>query len=201
MSEPTVAETTSRDRVLSAAHQLMLDHGYVDFSMRELAEVSGLAKATIYHHFPDKQTICNAVVDIEFADLRDRIKRAAASAQDPVERLRAVINEMLGPELERRLVIVFAAQEMTGLGMQFQKHIKRYRLEIVAPVADIIRDGIEQGAFRPLNVDMTVISLLGTMHSYITHRLVSGPNEQLSGIVDHTIDLFLNGLLPRSGSA
>jgi len=180
---------------------LMLDHGYVDFSMRELAEVSGLAKATIYHHFPDKQTICNAVVDIEFANLRDRIKSAATSAQDPVDRLRAVIDEMLGPELERRLLVVLAAQETSGLGVQFQTHIRRYRLDIVAPVADIIRDGIEKGVFRPLDVDMTVISLLGTMHSYVTHRVMSGPTAQFSGIAEHTVDLFLNGMLPRVESA
>ena len=117
----------------------MIDHGFVDFSMRELAELSGLAKATIYHHFPDKQTICHSVVEIEFADLRDRIIAAAESAESPLERLRAVVDELLGPQLERRLVVLLAAHEAVGLGVHFHSIIRRYRDEMVAPIVDIIR--------------------------------------------------------------
>ncbi len=194
MSGVTNVEPTSRDRVLSAAQQLIIDHGFVDFSMRELAEVSGLAKATIYHHFPDKQTICHSVVEIEFADLRDRIITAAQSAESPVERLRAVVDELLGPQLERRLVVLLAAHEAVGLGMHFHSIIKRYRNEMVAPIVDIIQDGIDRGDFRPVNVDMTVISLMGMMQSYITHRILISPDQQLDNIVEHTLDLLLNGI-------
>jgi AcrR family transcriptional regulator len=194
MSSRSIIEPTSRDRVLSAAQQLMIDHGFADFSMRELAEVSGLAKATIYHHFPDKQTICHSVIESQFVDLRDRIIDAAQSADSPVERLRAVVDELLGPQLERRLVVLLAAQETVGLGMHFHDIIKRYRSEIVAPIADIVQDGIDKGVFRQINVDLAVISLMGMMQSYITHRLIISPDQQLDNIVEHTIDLLLYGI-------
>lgn len=194
MSSTTALETSSRDRVLLAAQQLIIDHGRVDFSMRELAEVSGLAKATIYHHFPDKQTICRSVVEIELASLRDRIARAAQSATDPKERLGAVIHELFGPQLERRLVILIGVREVSGLPVQFQDVLIKYRNDLVAPIAEIISDGIEQGMFRSVNVEMTVISLMGMMQSYVTHRILFDPEGFAESIADHTVDLLLNGL-------
>lgn len=198
MTTTTAVELSSRDRVLSAAQQLIIDHGYVDFSMRELAEVSGLAKATIYHHFADKQTICYSVIEMEFAELRDRIAAAAQSTTDPVVRLRAVIDELLGPPLERRLVVLQAVQGASGLGEHFRDIIKRYRTEMVAPIADIIQDGIRSGAFRSVNVEMTVISLLGIMQSYITHRSLVAPDEQFQDIAGHTTELLLHGISKRA---
>ena len=78
--------------------------------------------------------------------------------------------------------------------MHFHDITKRYRGEMVAPIADIIQDGIDQGDFRPINVEMTVINLMGMMQSYITHRILISPEQQLDNIVEHTIDLLLNGI-------
>ena len=194
MSVSASVEPTSRDRVLLAAQQLIVDHGYVDFSMRELAEVSGLAKATIYHHFPDKHTICHSVVETEIAALRDRIVAAAQSSDDPEDRLRRVIDELFGPQLERRLVVLLAVREISGPGMHFHDILIKYRRDLVAPIAGVIEDGIRQGVFRPINVEMTVISLMGMMQSYITHRILIDPNAFTAIVSEHTVDLLLNGI-------
>lgn len=200
MRASSIVEPTSRDRVLDAAQQLIVDHGHVDFSMRELAELSGLAKATIYHHFPDKNAICLSVVEHEFLVLRDRINAAAESAADPVERLRRVIDAFFGLQLERRLMIVLTLRDVSGLGMQFKDAIAKYRHEIVSPIADIMEDGMQQGIFQPVNVEMTVISLLGMMQSYVTHRALIDPDGFADSATEHTLNLLLNGIGTGTGA-
>ena len=194
MNASMAVELTSRDRVLVAAQQLIVDHGYVDFSMRELAELSGLAKATIYHHFTDKNAICISVIEREILVLRDRISAAARSSADPVDRLRQVIDAFFSLQLERRLVIVLALRDMSGLGMQFRDLIVKYRSELVGPIAAIVEDGIQDGTFRAVDVDMTVISLIGMMQSYVTHRILIDPDGYADSASGHTLDLLLNGI-------
>ena len=133
MSSTETIEISSHDKILQAAQQLIIEHGYVDFSMRELAEACGLAKATIYHHFPDKQTICKSVIEIEFLELRDRVAAAAQSSDAPLEQIRAVIEELFGPEIERRIVLLLTIQEIPGLGKDLHDIVSKYRLDFVQP--------------------------------------------------------------------
>ena len=126
MSSNTGVEQSSRERVLQAAQQLIIDHGYVDFSMRELAEMSGLAKATLYHHFPDKQAICRSVIEIELAALSERLNAASKSSDDPIERITAVIHELFGPEIERRIAMLVTTRDLPGMGLDIKNIVATY---------------------------------------------------------------------------
>ncbi len=194
MSSTTTNEISSHDKVLQAAQQLIIEHGYVDFSMRELAEASGLAKATIYHHFPDKQTICKSVIEIELVGLRDRLVVAAQSSDVPSEQIRAVIEELFGPEIERRIVLLLTVREIPALGKDLHEIISKYHLDLVEPIAKIIQNGIDSGDFRPVDIDLTVLSLMGMMQSFVTQRIMISSVQQYDNLVQHTTDLLLTGI-------
>src|SRR5690554_2340907 len=96
-NESTYASSTnkqplqSRDVVLAAAHELIRQHGFSGLSMRELARESGLAKATLYHHFQDKGDVIRSVVLRDVELLQGRLAEAAAGPGDFSQRLREVI--------------------------------------------------------------------------------------------------------------
>jgi AcrR family transcriptional regulator len=52
----------SRQRILDAALSLMSEHGVAGTSMRMLAGECGLNVATLYHHFPSKADLLEAVL-------------------------------------------------------------------------------------------------------------------------------------------
>lgn len=52
----------SRARILDAALSLMSEHGVAGTSMRMLAGECGLNVATLYHHFPSKASLLEAVL-------------------------------------------------------------------------------------------------------------------------------------------
>jgi AcrR family transcriptional regulator len=47
----------SRERVLAAAFELLGEHGVVGFSVDEVARRSGVAKTTIYRHWPSREVL------------------------------------------------------------------------------------------------------------------------------------------------
>ena len=63
-------ELSGRERILIQARALFITRGFLDVSMREIAEAAGLRKATIYHHFRDKEELFIAVTLQGMAELR-----------------------------------------------------------------------------------------------------------------------------------
>jgi len=58
----TDAATDSRQRILDAALTLMSGHGVAGTSMRQLAGACDLNVATLYHYFPSKSDLLQAVI-------------------------------------------------------------------------------------------------------------------------------------------
>lgn len=53
----------SRGQILAAALKLFSTFGYHGTSIRDIARVAGASTGNVYHHFPDKETIFNALIE------------------------------------------------------------------------------------------------------------------------------------------
>ncbi|HJV61582.1 MAG TPA: TetR/AcrR family transcriptional regulator [Albitalea sp.] len=56
-------QALSRDLIVEAALALVADEGLVAFSMRKLGQRLGCEAMSLYHHFPSKQHLLDALVD------------------------------------------------------------------------------------------------------------------------------------------
>lgn len=72
-AEPAAPEAQSdgRARILSAARQLFTQFGFRAVSMQQIADTASVNKATLYHHFADKEALFVEVLRHEF-DLAHR---------------------------------------------------------------------------------------------------------------------------------
>ena len=59
---PRVRSARAHEQVLSAAQELFSERGIDGASMDAIAEASGVSKATIYKHWPDKDALCLEVL-------------------------------------------------------------------------------------------------------------------------------------------
>jgi AcrR family transcriptional regulator len=65
--------STARDKMIAAATEVILERGIIGFTIDEVAKRSGVAKTTIYRHFPDtNDLILNAVhATVDYAEAPD----------------------------------------------------------------------------------------------------------------------------------
>jgi TetR/AcrR family transcriptional repressor of nem operon len=63
------------ERIMNAAHTLLVDRGYSAFSYADIAEIVNIRKASIHHHFPSKAGLVAAVLRRH----RDRIADGMAA--------------------------------------------------------------------------------------------------------------------------
>lgn len=74
-------------KILDAARELLLAGGVDGLSMRKLAAKIGYTATGIYHHFPDKQSVLQELMDADFKAFRTSLGRIG-KVDDPIERIR-----------------------------------------------------------------------------------------------------------------
>jgi AcrR family transcriptional regulator len=75
---PTQARSRERlRRVLDAADELLGDEGADAFTTSRIAEAAGVAVGTVYHYFPDKETIVEALAVRYWSDFEDLVAAVA----------------------------------------------------------------------------------------------------------------------------
>jgi AcrR family transcriptional regulator len=101
----------TRTRLLDAALQTFLDHGYDATTLGEITKRADLGTGTLYLHFADKRSMYEAVVRRQLLLLRtqwkDRRPRRAAAAGDEIALMvRMVLESLLGEPRLARLILL-----------------------------------------------------------------------------------------------
>lgn len=84
-----------RDRILDAAHGLVLAQGFSATTVDAVLDAAGASKGAFFHHFPSKRSLAQALVERYAASDRDVLEQFMAGAEavsdDPGEQLIAFV--------------------------------------------------------------------------------------------------------------
>lgn len=99
-----VGGAATRERIVVTAHGLIRNVGIRRLSMSDVASAAGLSRAALYKHFPDKQSLVDAVLVRNGHLIREELDRALASAATLADQ--CVLSARLGlaPPGELRLL-------------------------------------------------------------------------------------------------
>lgn len=80
---PTRRSGDTRSRAQRAALELFTRQGYDATSLRQIADVLGINKASLYHHFPSKEAILQSLVDDRGAEAEALLAWLRAQPRSP----------------------------------------------------------------------------------------------------------------------
>jgi AcrR family transcriptional regulator len=80
---------STREHLLAAARELFARDGYEATSIEAVLQRSGVSRGSLYHHFPDKKALFEAVLIRVHAEAVQHTIRAAKGSVDGVEALKA----------------------------------------------------------------------------------------------------------------
>lgn len=186
----------NRQKVLEAARQLFNSRGVDAVTMSDIAKEAGVGKGTLYRRYPDKGTLCMALVDQTTQDFQDSVLdylRADGSKASPIEQI-GWFFEALVDYLEANSSYLKPSRE-TGLAFhktpfydlpvyQWQRSLMLLFLRdaiaqnIVAPDLDL--EYLADAILAPLQVDLYLYQrqVLG----YTSARIVAGMRQLLQGL-------------------
>lgn len=79
----------TKEKILDAARELFIRHGYEGVSMRKVADQIEYSPTAIYVHFADKEELFRELCHLDFSRLAGTFQ-SAARIEDPVEQLKQV---------------------------------------------------------------------------------------------------------------
>lgn len=100
-----------QEQILDAARHLFLTKGYEATTIEDVLTAVGIAKGTLYHHFPGKEAILDAIVLRTVDAIVQRAQAAADGPQPATTRFLAVVGAARAPQEDIEL-----AQQIRATG-------------------------------------------------------------------------------------
>jgi TetR/AcrR family transcriptional regulator, acrAB operon repressor len=192
----------SRRQVLDAALQLFSRQGYRATSVREIADAAGVSTGNVYHHFPDKESIFNTLLDELWNAADSRrfpFRRALVSGEFPdnLESLGAAARDSIREFRQYFALIYVDVIEFEGT------HVKKFYGEMAQRFAEIVKkDGGEERMKKRLRPGVSPVSALlltqRLFFSYFTIELLFNVPEPFgkdsTQVIKEIADILRNGI-------
>jgi AcrR family transcriptional regulator len=190
---------TARQRILAAAREHFLAHGFHSVTMDDLAEGLGMSKKTIYAHFPSKSALLEAMLLDKFRRAEEELRAIASecSADFPtgLHRLLACVQrhtEEIRPPFVR---------DIQREAPELFKVVQARRREVIQRYfSQLLGEGRREGLIRKdVPVHLILEILLGAVEAVINPpRLAELGLSPQSGFTA-IISVILEGALTREG--
>ncbi len=195
----------ARAAMLDAAHVLFRDNGVDAVTMAEVAEASGVARATVFNHFGSKHALVEAITEGVYDGYTELLKNALADRVTPAPVLIRVLFETMGAGIEsdpRFYRGVF--REIALLTVGLREGGVAYRARQLA--LDRLLHLLTRGQARDeLTRDHTPEDLATACDSLvfgtITHWLYDDASESLQARMRRASDVFLGSVAVASPDA
>jgi AcrR family transcriptional regulator len=146
-------EAQRREQILAAAIDVVARKGYEATTLRDVAETAGTSTGTVNYYFENKDDVLASAL-VEVAErFRRRVDDALEGVEGPRDRLVRIAGAC-NPDSEPAVAnqIVWAEFWVRAARIERLRDLhERLYDEWRARIAKIVREGVESGAFRPVD--------------------------------------------------
>lgn len=198
--EGNTAYVEKRGQVVAAATMLFKQKGFEATTLGDIAEAVGMDRASLYYYFPSKNEILQESVAGVTGRNLEMVQGLGGSELPPRERIRNLIhNALLSFHENYPQVFVYIQEDMTRISNRddpWAKTMLKQTREFEEALLDLIRDGVDQGAFRPdLNPVLVAHAMWGMINW--THRWYRPGQFEPTEIAEEFATVFLRGIERR----
>lgn len=185
--------TTTADEIIRCARSLIISGGYNGFSYADIADVVGIRKASIHHHFPTKVDLVRTLLERYREEFDAGVSEIDERFPDPIDRLRAYIGfweGCIGDPTTAFCVCALLASEIPLLPQELARALRGHFQSLSEWLASVLELGADQGS----------LVLNGTTHSEAEAFMATVHGAMLSARAYGETEVFsvvTQGLLQR----
>ncbi len=186
--------TETRTLILETARRLFIQQGFTATSIRQLAQETGIGKATIYHHFAEKQAIAMALLDQEL-DVDEGVITTLHAESDPRRRIEISVRTSLAFFRQSMNLIQVVRREVPVGQARLDAEFNTYWESHTALIAAAITQGQTEGAFRAMDAEQAaqvlIAMIFGLVNSAVAlNQPIPTPEEGTAVL----LDIFWRGI-------
>ncbi|GAA1817752.1 TetR/AcrR family transcriptional regulator [Planosporangium flavigriseum] len=164
--------SASRQRIITAALEIMAQHGYAGCSVAAVAERAGMATGSVYSHFPTKADLFAEVFRIASQREVDAVTRAAALETTMADRITAVIETFAGRAWKSPRLAYALLAEPVDPAVDAERLV--FRRAYAHAIAGYVAEGVASGELPCQDPDLTATALVGALGEAMVGPLAAG---------------------------
>ncbi len=187
----------TRERIVLAARELFGERGYEQTSIEAVLEASGVARGALYHHFPGKTALFDAVLEQVVAELAATASAQARAGEETLANLRAGAHTWMQMALDPAVQRIYLLDPQAVVGWARWRELdERYWLGgLRASFAKLAREGRVPAGQEQFLAHMlcAVLTEAALFIAYAEDQHGAGETAQAS------VDLLLDRLVGADG--
>lgn len=184
----------TKRRIFNTAVEMFAKKGYDSTSVEEITAIAGVAKGSLYYHFPKKEDIFDMLLEEGMKLLKNNIEIKTKDCTSALEKIKAVILVQIKVtvKFEDFLNVVFS--QIWGEDSKNVK-CKKAVFEYIKIIEKIIKEGIENGEFYEGDVEAIASGVFGVTCSSLIYRLKKNREVDVEKVYQGFIDTVIVGAL------
>ena len=188
-----------RDEVVDIAAGVFAERGYHATAIDDLVEATGLQRGGLYHYISGKQELLIRIHQRFITPLLESAREIVALREPPDVELRLLAQALLRDIADYRDQVTVFLHEWRVIEDEAEwRDIWKARKEFEGIISSCIRRGIDQGLFRDLDENTTMLGFLGMLnysYQWMDPRGRFSSNE----VAERFSDVVLHGILSDPG--
>ncbi|MBW7474922.1 TetR/AcrR family transcriptional regulator [Paenibacillus oenotherae] len=184
----------TRNQILMTAARKFMELGYDKVSLQEVANLCGVTKATVYHHFKDKGTLFTESILRMLRTALARSEELIQNESDLSQKLKKLAEGLLRHSHVEFEALMRKASAVLSQGQIAQ--IRQHEEQLHILLAGVFQKAMNEGRIRSGNA-------MFLAHAFSVLMLMRNQPELQEGILtpseaaSEIVQLFLMGLTPR----
>ena len=179
------------DQILASARNFIVSGGYNGFSYADIAEVVGIRKASIHHHFPSKVDLVRTLVarhrehtEVAMADLESKFPDPLALLQTYAGYWAKCIEDASIPFC----VCALLASELPALPPEVAVEVRAYFRFLSSWLTKVMERGAEQGILKFAgSAELEAETFMATVHGAMLSARAYGSPAIFGAILTPTL--------------
>lgn len=184
--------------IIQAAEEIFQEKGYYEASMDEIAARVGIAKGTIYTHFPGKEELVLAIFRRNLETFIQRIDAVIDAETTPRARLEAIIQFVytgLYSKHAQLLSSMYNGVDMKRMIMEKGGCMSDLWESVVSRVTRLLEEGKAAGELNPaIPTKVMLFSFFSLFSPKSYDRLLLGDELSREDLIKQLRDVYFNGI-------
>jgi len=159
-----------RKKIIDAASALYARKGFGATSIQEISETANVALPVTYHYVKKKSEIMRLIMEDVLNTFQERLIKEVKDIVDPMEKLATAVILYLRVLDEQREKVLLIYQKSSSLDRSSKTQIMALEVDVSEIFSNIINEGIAQGVFKKVDVDLMAYNILMLSYMWILKR-------------------------------
>ncbi|MBM4092348.1 MAG: TetR/AcrR family transcriptional regulator [Planctomycetes bacterium] len=189
-------DSIMREAVYEGAVAVLIKHGLDGTTMDRVAAAAGITKGSLYNHFRGKQELLEFVHERLVAPVRQAMDEIVKNEQTAAEKLTLISRRWREYLVQHGAVFQFLINDRAAKGL-LRDSEQTSRASGIRQIATVIRQGIDEGAFRPVDPIAAAEMFVSASIGMVEQEFAAGRTRTADEAVDALMAVFLHGLVAR----